>query len=51
MFPAEKDGEFEPYKIRRRQDKPVEKQVEQNGEAQGEAKPIRLRTELHNALA
>lgn len=41
MFPAEKEGEFEPYKIRRRQDKPVEKPVEkpagQEGEAQGEA--------------
>ncbi|KAF1365464.1 actin-like ATPase domain-containing protein [Lizonia empirigonia] len=39
MFPAEKEGEFEPYKIRRRQDKPVEKATEQNGEAHGEAKP------------
>ncbi|KAF3050174.1 Actin-like protein arp9 (SWI/SNF complex component arp9) [Didymella keratinophila] len=39
MFPAEKEGEFEPYKIRRKQDKPAEKSVEQNGEAQGEAKP------------
>ncbi|KAJ4313425.1 Actin-like protein arp9 (SWI/SNF complex component arp9) [Neodidymelliopsis sp. IMI 364377] len=39
MFPAEKEGEFEPYKIRRRQDKPVEKPVEQNGDAQGDAKP------------
>ncbi|KAF2633870.1 hypothetical protein BU25DRAFT_486868 [Macroventuria anomochaeta] len=39
MFPAEKGGEFEPYKIRRRQDKPVEKPAEQDGEAQGEAKP------------
>jgi actin-related protein 9 len=36
MFSAEKEGEFEPYKIRRKQDKPAEKQ---NGEAQGEAKP------------
>ncbi|KAF1932629.1 actin-like ATPase domain-containing protein [Didymella exigua CBS 183.55] len=34
MFPAEKEGEFEPYKIRRKQDKPGA-----NGEAQGEAKP------------
>ncbi|KAF3042350.1 Actin-like protein arp9 (SWI/SNF complex component arp9) [Didymella heteroderae] len=39
MFPAEKEGEFEPYKIRRKQDKPAEKSVEQNGEAQGETKP------------
>ena len=39
MFPAEKEGEFEPYKIRRRQDKPVEKPAERDGEAQGEAKP------------
>ncbi|KAJ4993973.1 hypothetical protein SVAN01_00450 [Stagonosporopsis vannaccii] len=43
MFPAEKEGEFEPYKIRRRQDKPVEKPAEkpsgQESEGQGEAKP------------
>ncbi|KZM21995.1 Feruloyl esterase [Ascochyta rabiei] len=39
MFPAEKEGEFEPYKIRRRQDKPAEKPTEQNVDAQNEAKP------------
>jgi actin-related protein 9 len=39
MFPAEKEGEFEPYKIRRRQDKPAQKPAEQNGAAQDEAKP------------
>ena len=39
MFPAEKEGEFEPYKIRRRQDKPVEKSTEQDGTAQDGAKP------------
>lgn len=39
MFPAEKEGEFEPYKIRRRQDKPVEKPAAQEGDAQSEGKP------------
>lgn len=39
MFPAEKEGEFEPYKIRRKQDKPAEKPTEQNGETEEEAKP------------
>ncbi|KAH6616398.1 actin-domain-containing protein [Boeremia exigua] len=39
MFPAEKEGEFEPYKIRRRQDKPAEKPAGQDVGAQGEAKP------------
>ncbi|KAG9199490.1 Actin-like protein arp9 (SWI/SNF complex component arp9) [Epicoccum nigrum] len=39
MFPAEKEGEFEPYKIRRRQDKPAQKPAEQNGAVQDEAKP------------
>lgn len=39
MFPAEKEGEFEPYKIRRRQDKPAQNLAEQDGDDQGEAKP------------
>lgn len=42
MFPAEKDGEFEPYKIRRKQDKPTANPPaagEQDGEAQEETKP------------
>lgn len=47
MFPAEKEGEYEPYKIRRRQDKPAEKPAEKpagqegdgQGDGQGEAKP------------
>lgn len=40
MFPAEKEGEFEPYKIRRRQNKLAEKSTELTGEAQDEAKPV-----------
>ncbi|KAL1607194.1 Actin-like protein arp9 [Nothophoma quercina] len=39
MFPAEKEGEFEPYKIRRKQDKPANKPAKQNGEAQEDPKP------------
>ncbi|KAF2687555.1 hypothetical protein K458DRAFT_191980 [Lentithecium fluviatile CBS 122367] len=37
MFPAEKEGEWEPYKVRRRQDKPAEAH---NGAADGDAKSV-----------
>ncbi|CAE7216147.1 hypothetical protein CFE70_010000 [Pyrenophora teres f. teres 0-1] len=39
MFPAEKEGEFEPYKIRRRQDKPAAANGDAQDEAQQESKP------------
>jgi actin-related protein 9 len=39
MFPAEKEGEFEPYKIRRKNEKSAESQGAPNGEAQEEKKP------------
>ncbi|KAH9871866.1 hypothetical protein J1614_006124 [Plenodomus biglobosus] len=38
MFPAEKEGEFEPYKIRRKQDKPVVATDAQDDEADAEKK-------------
>jgi actin-related protein 9 len=33
MFPAEKEGEWEPYKVRRRQDNPAAEPEAQNGDA------------------
>lgn len=37
MFPAEKEGEWEPYKVRRKQDAPAEKPADaQNGAPNGE---------------
>ncbi|EDU51415.1 conserved hypothetical protein [Pyrenophora tritici-repentis Pt-1C-BFP] len=39
MFPAEKEGEFEPYKIRRRQDKPAAANGDAQDQAQQESKP------------
>ena len=39
MFPAEKEGEFEPYKIRRKQDQPAETNGEPKDESQEEKKP------------
>ncbi|KAH8732519.1 hypothetical protein GQ44DRAFT_821784 [Phaeosphaeriaceae sp. PMI808] len=39
MFPAEKEGEYEPYKIRRKDGKPAQPTSETNGEAQDDAKP------------
>jgi actin-related protein 9 len=36
MFPAEKEGEFEPYKIRRKQDKPTAAAIEPKDEAHEE---------------
>jgi len=38
MFPAEKEGEFEPHKIRRKQDKPAAAAGTQNDEADTESK-------------
>ncbi|RMZ71570.1 chromatin remodeling complex subunit [Pyrenophora seminiperda CCB06] len=39
MFPAEKQGEFEPYKIRRKQDKPAVTNDDAQDESQQENKP------------
>ncbi|KAJ4378154.1 Actin-like protein arp9 (SWI/SNF complex component arp9) [Neocucurbitaria cava] len=39
MFPAEKEGEYEPYKIRRKQDKPAATNGEPQDSAQEEKKP------------
>ncbi|CAN9137444.1 unnamed protein product [Alternaria alternata] len=39
MFPAEKEGEFEPYKIRRKQDQPAATNGEPKDESQEEKKP------------
>jgi actin-related protein 9 len=39
MFPAEKEGEFEPYKIRRKNEKPAEATAVPKDEAQDDAKP------------
>lgn len=39
MFPAEKEGEYEPYKIRRKNDKPTETSTEPKDEAQEDKKP------------
>ncbi|KAI4644791.1 uncharacterized protein J4E78_009610 [Alternaria triticimaculans] len=39
MFPAEKEGEFEPYKIRRKQDQPTATNGDPTDESQEEKKP------------
>jgi actin-related protein 9 len=39
MFPAEKEGEFEPYKIRRKNANPAQPAGATNGEASEDAKP------------
>jgi actin-related protein 9 len=39
MFPAEKEGEFEPYKIRRKQDQPSATNDEPKDESQEDKKP------------
>jgi actin-related protein 9 len=39
MFPAEKEGEFEPYKIRRKQDQPAATNGESKDESQEDKKP------------
>jgi actin-related protein 9 len=39
MFPAEKEGEFEPYKIRRKQDQPAATNDESKDESQEDKKP------------
>jgi actin-related protein 9 len=39
MFPAEKEGEFEPYKIRRKQDQPSATNDESKDESQEDKKP------------
>jgi actin-related protein 9 len=39
MFPAEKEGEFEPYKIRRKNEKPAQTAGETNDDAQDDKKP------------
>ncbi|EMD89164.1 hypothetical protein COCC4DRAFT_50537 [Bipolaris maydis ATCC 48331] len=39
MFPAEKEGEFEPYKIRRRQDRPAAENGEAKDGPQEDSKP------------
>jgi actin-related protein 9 len=40
MFPAEKAGEFEPYKIRRKSEKPAEPAAETKDDAQEDQKPV-----------
>lgn len=40
MFPAENEGEFEPYKIRRKNANAARPAGESNGEAQEDAKPV-----------
>jgi len=46
MFPAETKGEFEPYKIRRKNEKPAEPLAAANGEAQEDKKPLSADDEL-----